>query len=153
RRDMGQGLSERVSTPVVMVKDQPAGNGVDTRALPLEHGLADLHVGRRFVDETAAQGVDDDGSGLVTLEKYHPRAFGSDHHRHPPGLVHEVYRGTVLHGYLDDLSGVTGVGERPRPISPLTKPLTHLAIVGKAASVDEYAVSAPDANFSALSLD
>ena len=97
-----------------MVGDKPARDVGDTGFLPLDHGVAEVHVGSRLVDEALSFAVDDE------LRRHHSLVEHELHSairpldgREPPGLVEQVGGGADLLAGADPVAGGRGVAETP----------------------------------------
>ena len=104
---------EEVPVAVALVDDHPCGDVRDPGGLTGVDRVGRLHVGQRLVHESLACGVHDDRAGQVALREAEPRAAGERDRRTPPGVVHQVDRGTHGDAGLDAAAGVARGSRAP----------------------------------------
>ena len=97
-----------------VIGDEPAWNVRDTGPLPVDHRVAEVHVGRRLVDEPLAISVDDELCRHHPLVEHelHPAVRPLDG-RKPPSLVEQVGCGPDFFAGANAVAHGGGIAEAP----------------------------------------
>ena len=117
-------------------------NGV---GVPRVHGVHRVDVGRGLVHEALAGAVDQQAAGQAALGQAEVRAGRQRDGRAPPGVVHQVERGTRRLARGDRIAGVAG-----RPGGPLGADrralvvLPHHGVALEAARRQHHTAARPD---------
>ncbi len=114
--DLGyrQVSADDVAVERSVVGDQPARDMGDAGSLALDHGVAEIHVRGRFVDEPFASAVDDElrGHHAFVEHELHAAVRPLDR-REPPGFVEQVRGGADLLRRADTVAHRRRVAEAP----------------------------------------
>lgn len=97
-----------------VIGDQPARYMGDTGFLARDHGVTEVHVWRRLIDEALARSVDDELSRHHSFVEHELHsAIRPLDRREPPRLVQEVGGRTHPLARADTVSECRGVAETP----------------------------------------